>query len=401
MLRQASDEAPRHPLVLNETARRLLLANDPARAHQLLEQAVKIDSTIPILWLNLAAALRSLKRPAEEWVALTRLLELEPRNLRAQLQKASLVEMKGDSRAAAAAYRSALQSIPPGADMPPSLRPVLEHANSVVEANNRALEVFLEQRMQELRSRHAAAPSERFEQCLAILLQKRRIYRQQPTFMYFPQLPEIEFFDRGLFPWLDTLEAATADIREELVKVLEDGAAALEPYVSHSRGLSVEQKWQNLNESRRWGVYFLWHEGVPDREHLARCPKTARALEAWPRWDVPGSGPTAVFSILEARTRIPPHHGVNNTRLIVHLPLIVPEGCGFRVGGSSRAWEPGKAFVFDDTIEHEAWNEGDLSRVVLILDVWNPLVTEVERDFVRAVCGGVTEFYQSPSPESS
>src|SRR5262249_11971673 len=161
----------------------------------------------------------------------------------------------------------------------------------------------------------------------------------------------------------DRIEAATDDIREELVNVLAEGQEVLEPYVSHARGgKTLEQKWRELQQSRRWGVYFLWREGVAYPEHIAKCPKTVAALESWPRCDVPGCGPTAVFSILDAHTRIPAHTGVNNTRLVVHVPLIVPPGCGFRVGAEQREWEPGKAFVFDDTIEHEAWNNSDEPR---------------------------------------
>jgi aspartyl/asparaginyl beta-hydroxylase (cupin superfamily) len=100
-----------------------------------------------------------------------------------------------------------------------------------------------------------------------------------------------------------------------------------------------------------------------------------------------------VFSILDAHTRIPPHTGVNNTRLVVHLPLVVPPGCGFRVGSEQREWQPGKAFVFDDTIEHEAWNQSNEPRAVLILDTWNPRLTQSERAFVRAVTAGVGEYY--------
>jgi aspartyl/asparaginyl beta-hydroxylase (cupin superfamily) len=106
-----------------------------------------------------------------------------------------------------------------------------------------------------------------------------------------------------------------------------------------------------------------------------------------------GTAPTAVFSLREPKTRIPPHTGVNNARLIAHLPLIVPSGCGFRVGAETRHWEPGKAFVFDDTIEHEAWNDSDQLRVVLILDLRNPYLAPAEREMVTALSAGVGEFY--------
>ncbi|HLY04513.1 MAG TPA: aspartyl/asparaginyl beta-hydroxylase domain-containing protein [Rhizomicrobium sp.] len=155
--------------------------------------------------------------------------------------------------------------------------------------------------------------------------------------------------------------------------------------------------WRDLNQSRRWGVYSLWREGVSYPEHIARCPRTAAALESSPQWDVPGSGPTALFSILDAKTRIPPHTGPVNTRLVVHLPLIVPPGCRFRVGSEEREWKEGEAFVFDDSINHEARNDSDSPRAVLIFDIWSPFVTPAEREMVRAVTARIADYYGSVS----
>ena len=92
-----------------------------------------------------------------------------------------------------------------------------------------------------------------------------------------------------------------------------------------------------------------------------------------------------MFSLLKPRTLIPAHVGVNNARLVCHLPLMVPEGCWFRVGAEKRFWKRGEAFVFDDTIEHEALNPTDELRVVLIFDVWHPDLSEIERDAVAAL----------------
>jgi aspartyl/asparaginyl beta-hydroxylase (cupin superfamily) len=393
LLQQAEREAPRHPLVLNEIGRRRLLAGDVSGAHELLAQAVKDEPSNPHIWINLAAALRGLKRYEEEMLAIERVLTLEPGNLRAWLQKASIQELQDNPRAAAVTYRKALQMITPAAQLPAWMQEVVAHARQVVDANNRALESFLEDRLTTLRTRHRQEPLHRFDRCLATLVQKKRIYRQQPSFMYFPQLAAIEFYERGDFPWLDSIEAASADIRAELIDVLAEDRATLEPYVTHGTGQSVEQKWRELHQSLRWSVYYLWREGIAYPEHIARCPRTVAALESWPRCEVPSCGPTAVFSILDARTRIPPHTGVNNTRLIVHLPLIVPPGCGFRVGGEQREWQPGKAFVFDDTIEHEAWNDSDEPRAVLILDIWNPALSDAERAMVCETIVGVNEFY--------
>ncbi len=396
LFRQAQAEAPQHPLVLNEHARRMLAAGNMTGARELLEQAVKSAPAVASLWINLAASLRGLNCAAEEMAALEKALAIEPRNLRALLQKASLQELQDRPRTAAATYRIALQLIPPAVEPPPAMRPVLLHARESVEANNRALETFLEERLKSLRDHYNREQLGRFDRCLATLLQKERIYRQQPSFMYFPQLPAIEFYERSDFPWLDSIEAATDDIRAELINVLADGPATLQPYVDIREGAPVDQ-WRELNHSRRWGVYFLWREGVAIAEHLARCPRTVEALAAWPRWEVPAYGPSAVFSIVDAKTRIPPHTGVHNTRLTVHLPLIIPPGCGFRVGGERREWIPGKAFVFDDSIEHEVWNDSDVPRAVLIFDIWSPFLTPAERELVSRVTTAVGEYYGTPS----
>jgi aspartyl/asparaginyl beta-hydroxylase (cupin superfamily) len=396
LLRQAEAEAPRHPLVLNEIGRRKLRAGDPAGAFQVLDAAMKAAPDEQALWLNLAAALRGLKRLDEELTVLNRLLKHDPVNIRALLQVASLHELRGDRRTAAAVYRRAFQVIRPDTQLPPEMRPVMDHAKAVVDADGAALDAFIEDRIAGLRSRHANQSLSRFDKSLATLLRKRRIYRPQPTFLYVPELPAIEFFPREDFPWLDTLEAAADDIRAELIGVLSDGPQSLEPYVSLD--VLPDEKWRALNNSRKWGVFFLWKAGEAITKNLARCPKTVEALSAWPKCELPGSAPTAVFSILEPRTRIPPHTGVNNARLICHLPLIVPPHCGFRVGAETRQWEPGKAFVFDDTIEHEAWNDSDQARAVLIFDVWNPHVTETEREMVSALTTCVEQFYGDLPP---
>jgi aspartyl/asparaginyl beta-hydroxylase (cupin superfamily) len=106
-------------------------------------------------------------------------------------------------------------------------------------------------------------------------------------------------------------------------------------------------------------------------------------LEKIPLARIPGRSPNVFFSLLRPHTRIPPHTGVTNTRAIVHLPLIVPPGCGFRVGGETREWVEGRPFAFDDTIEHEAWNNSDQLRAVLILDVWNPHLSPAEQAAVE------------------
>lgn len=209
-------------------------------------------------------------------------------------------------------------------------------------------------------------------------LGRRRVFTNQCAGLHFPFLPADEFFARDHFPWMPALEAATDAIRAELEDLLTRGDTGFVPYVSMPAGAPVTQ-WTPLDNSLAWGAYYLWRYGQPVEAALKRCPATAAALAAVPRAELPSRAPTAFFSLLRPHTRIPPHTGVTNARAIVHLPLIVPPGCGFRVGGETREWKVGEAFAFDDTIEHEAWNDSDELRAVLILDVWNPHLTETER----------------------
>jgi aspartyl/asparaginyl beta-hydroxylase (cupin superfamily) len=393
--RQAELEGPEHPLVLNQTALGMLNAGNAAGAVTLLEKISKSDPANAEVWFNLATALRKLDRIDEAMAALDRLLLVDPRNISGFLEKASLEELQDQPRAAAMSYRMALQMIPAGFVAPAWMEAKLRHARRAVDENNRALEDYIADGLAHVRDRYAGDPLNRFDQALDIILQKRAIYRQQPTFMYFPELPAIEFYPRHLFPWLDAVEAAADDIRAELIEALGQGNNVLDPYVNDPP--ETMDQWRELNNSKRWGVYALWREGKAYPEHMRRCPRTLAALKKCPQWDIAGNGPTALFSILDAKTHIPPHTGPVNTRLLVHLPLIVPPGCRFRVGGQHREWESGKPFVFDDSISHEAWNDSDVPRAIMIFDVWSPFLSEAERELARALTMRIAEWYGSHS----
>ena len=162
----------------------------------------------------------------------------------------------------------------------------------------------------------------------------------------------------------------------------EDGAANLQ---SGEDGQNVGELGRQIVVRGVAIVFRLSAAAGIEREHMARCPRTAAALEQVPLAHTPNHGPTVNFSLLAPHTQIPPHTGSTNVRLIVHLPLIVPKGCTFRVGNETREWEEGKAWVFDDTIEHEALNPSDQLRVILIVDTWHPDLSESERTAVAAM----------------
>ncbi len=395
LLEEAKAAAPSHPRVLSALGMYALKTGDLGSARKHLDAAVMADPQSALLCFHLALACRAQGDAAAEMAALEKALTLDARLYPALMQKATLLERQGRAKQAAQVFDFFLHCVPPPAQQPPALKQAVQYAQNAVATDKAALGTYLRQRLSSTQQAYADAPQERFDHCVDILLGRRRVFTPQPTFMHFPHLPAIEFYERRDFPWLDAFEAATRVIRDELMAVLADEANQSEivPYVDYPDGLPLDQ-WRDLNRSLQWGAYYLMKDGVRLNDHLARCPKTAALLAAAPLADVPGQAPTAFFSLLKPRTRIPPHTGVTNTRLVVHIPLIVPPGCGFRVGAETREWEPGRAWVFDDTIEHEAWNDSDAPRAILLVDTWNPFLTDAERALVRTATAAYSEYHR-------
>jgi aspartyl/asparaginyl beta-hydroxylase (cupin superfamily) len=290
----------------------------------------------------------------------------------------------GQGRQAARVFKDALSILPAEAQIAPPLRAQVRHAREVVAALSAELDRHLDGRLAGIRDRHQGADLARFEECKAIFTGRAKAYTHEPSMLLFPRLPALGFYDRGMFPWLERLEAASDSIRDELLALVRDDGLDSRPYVDHPDGVPLNQ-WAELNHSPKWSAYFLWENGARVEDHCARCPATAALVESLPLCSVPGFAPVAFFSILEPHTHIPPHTGAVNTRLIVHLPLVIPPGCWFRVGNDSREWRYGEAWVFDDTIEHEAKNESDQYRAIFIVDIWSPLLTDAERELVSAL----------------
>ena len=371
------------PQTLNAEGVRALDGGDAATAATLFARAAAADPTAPPLWLNLAKAQRLLGDDAGERRSLDRALAIDAVHFMALVRKAELLERLGELPEASKTWGGALAVAPPTEHLPPPLAARLAQAQQFVVAHTAAFGAAIDAGLAEARAGVDPRALRRFNAAVDTAVGRRRVYANDCAGVHFPFLPADEFFEREHFPWMADIEAATPAIRAEIEALLREGAEGFAPYVSMDPG-TPENKWTPLDNSMAWSSYYLWKYGEPVAPALARCPATAAALDRLPRADLPGRAPTAFFSVLKPRTRIPPHTGVSNTRTIVHLPLIVPPGCGFRVGGETREWTVGTAFAFDDTIEHEAWNDSDELRAVLIFDVWNPHITEVERDMLRA-----------------
>ena len=372
--------APDHPAAHNALGMRALERRDFAEAERRFTAATQADPGAPALWVNLASALRQLGARDREETALLRALEADQRYLIATIRLAELHEQAGSPGAAAARWANVIALIEPLPTKTPGQLGVLDHARRYVEQHQRRFVDVIEAGLAEVRA--GVSDRRRIDAAIDVLLGRRRVYLNQPHGLHFPFLPADEFFDRAHFPWLPAIEAQTEAIRAELADLLAAGAPGLEPYVTMAPGTPANI-WTPLDGKLDWGAYFFWKFGTRIEAAAERCPRTAAAIDALPLAGMPGRAPTAFFSILKPRTRLPAHTGVTNARAILHLPLIVPPGCGFRVGGETRAWREGEAFAFDDTIEHEAWNDSDQLRAVLIFDAWNPHIRDDERRILR------------------
>lgn len=226
----------------------------------------------------------------------------------------------------------------------------------------------------------------RLERFVSNTSRRTRHFHQEPTNFHFPGLPEIEFHDVSQFDGIDEIEAATDAIRDEYEALIRLKTAELVPYTQYPDHVPLAQ-WRELNNNRDWTAIHLLQNGRRVEANATHCPVTMAMLSKLPQPDIPGAAPNAMFSLLAPNTHIPPHTGVANVRLVAHLPLIVPPACGFRVGDSKREWQVSELFVFDDTIEHEAWNDSDELRVVLIFDLWATALDQVERDGVASTIG--------------
>lgn len=371
--------APDSPQAHNMRGMRALADADFAQAVDSFSRAAAVDPGQPALFVNLASAYRGLKDDAGEKAALQAALDIDQRQLTPQLRMAELLERQS-RLSGAARHWGAVVLLGEGIEAPtPGVVEAVNRGKAFLAHHNK---IYADELDEELAgSVPVDIRGHRFRVCVDHMLGRRRIFTNDCAGVYYPFLPADEFFDPRLFPWFAALEAKTADIRAEAVALLESPTESLRPYVRLDPG-TPENKWSTLDGSLDWGACFLWEYGVRSDIVCARCPATAAAIEAIPQNRVPGQAPSAFFSILKPGAHIPPHTGVTNTRTIIHLPLVVPPDCSFRVGGEVRQWTEGEAFAFDDTIEHEAWNRSDQHRIVLILDVWNPHLTVEEQDWL-------------------
>ena len=323
-------------------------------------------------------------------------LDLAPAMFIVRLHYATALERSGATEQAALNYLRATRDAQAqgrwtSADTTaPALRPMVEHAVRMVRATTREIYARL---LEPLRQRYGVDSLQRVEHALRIYFNEEApVYpdpRQRPTFLFFPGLPPAPYLDRSLFAWLASLEAQTDAIRQELLELLRSDAGRERVFNDE---VIEQQNLRGLAAPPTWNGYYFYRHGVRREDNCESCPVTAHALDLLPLSHVREHGPEVLFSVFTAGTHLLPHRGVTNTRLVGHLPLLVPSDCALNVGGEIHEWREGRAVVFDDTYEHEAWNRSDRTRVVLIFDIWNPYLTEAERSAIAELVPAMGAF---------
>jgi aspartate beta-hydroxylase len=395
--------APDTPEALNFVAMCALSRGEFASAGRDLEHAARLNPTEPEIWKNLGIVHLAQRHGGEALDAFDRALGLEPMHFAARLHRGAALEQLGRADDATTAYFGALSAAQSRgkwrSDMttPPGLRPAVKHAIAFVNLQRKRLLMEL---MQPLRDKYGAGAQTRVEQGLEIYLEERPANypdpRQYCKFFYVPGLTATPYYPRELFPWHADLEQHTDTIRAELLDVL-GRPIGVEPFLGTNDNTLLKE--QNLLAGTRghaeWNSFFFHRHGEVFEQNARRCPRTTAILASLPLVHIRGHAPEVLFSILTPGSHILKHHGVTNSRLVTHLPLIIPEDCAISVGGVEHAWQEGRCVTFDDTFEHEAWNRSDKVRAVMILDSWHPDLTEAEREAVALLVGGIGDFNQA------
>lgn len=394
---QILEAAPYHVRSLNALAARAMERGDMKRAQSLVERAVNTAPDRPILHENLGHILSAKGEKERALDCFRKSAELKPDFVYPWIYQAQMLESLGRHEEAAHMYARAVKLAPAeeivatDPAIRPDKRPLIMQAiasfknimyQHLLEALREPLDEFGEpalQRVIECAKIKSGVTHATYQHAL-----------QHPDWLYVPGIKPQAFFDPAGFDWTEKLQACTPAIKAELLALLED-KTGLEPYVN-IEGDGNKRQWADLNHSDAWSSFHLFKSAEPIAGNCEHCPATTNAVNQVPLVQIAKHAPEVFFSILRPGTHIPPHFGLGNYKLAVHLPLLVPDSCQIRVGHETRSWSEGQCLIFDDSFQHEAWNNSEQIRAVLIMEIWNPDLTEPERIGIQKVVQAIYAF---------
>lgn len=369
-------------------ARLAMRRGDVARARECLERAVVLDPANGQLAIDLAVVLVEAERPQAAVAALQALLERTPGHGPAWLLLGQLQDRLGDT---AGALRARYEALTCAETIPPALAKLVQDARDHVRRHRR--ELFLAS-YADLRERYGAHELRRVDKAVDGYLRRRETGETAPgqraTFLHFPDLPNTPYHDATLQPWAERLRGAFPQIRAEAQRVIAEDRA-LPSFVDVPQGRTMGDYVGGAGDVPAWEALFFYRLGRRYDENHARCPHTSALLESIDLCRIDAQAPEILFSVLRPGSHIKAHYGVSNIRLVMHLPLIVPPDCALNlVGNGEHTWREGELVMFDDTYLHEAWNRSERTRVVLLMDCWNPHLSMIERRALRQLIAVIT-----------
>jgi aspartate beta-hydroxylase len=342
-----------------------------------------------------AMTLLAARRPDAAEASLRMELQRHPNDCALRLLLGAASEAQGRNLEARAHYLAALTAADTQGlwteveSTPLRLRPLVSHAATKVARERRDLVLSL---LESLVRKYGERDLRRVRTSISIYLGDTAAHfsdeRQRPVFMFFPEIRAQPYYDKDEFAWVAGLEAQTEIIRSELLAVME-GDHDIELFFDGDRS-----PFKKLMAD--WDAFFFYRYGHRyDRNHQL-CPATSRALDELPLCHVPGHAPETLFSFIAPRGCIRPHRGITNTRLVAHLPLIIPGPCALTVADLEHQWRFGEVVIFDDTFVHSAVNEADTRRALLLMDVWHPDLTTAERQALTDLISAIADFGALP-----
>jgi aspartate beta-hydroxylase len=387
------EAAPHHLRAMTYLAMSAFETGRHEESVRYLLEAIRIEPNRSILHRNLALVRLAQGLYSKGLEAIDRAIELNPEDALNHLHRGNLLESLGQETPALESYGRGLARDPAlrlaTPSLPPGIRALAQRAIGRLAPIRLAR---IDEVAAEVEARHGIPLPPRARRFLEIFkglappVHEHPL--QKPEFLFYPELGARPWFERGEFGWTRAFESRTEEIRAEFEAL---GSSLEEAYVPESPARTI---WSPLAGSHDWGSFHLYRSGTPIPRILHLCPNTFTALKSLPLARGRSHAPEVFFSVLKPGVELPPHHGLSNAKLTLHLGLLVPPETAIQVGGEIRHWKEGRTLVFDDSFEHTAWNHDARPRAVLIVDIWNPALTPPEQELVERTIDVHSRFYE-------